>query len=321
MQQGDIERIKKIISNQLSKFTFSKQKLDDAYTEIERIAAASFAKRYSEQAYNAIIAIDNPHDLQIDSLQNQERGSYLYENDITKIDSSYARLAMPLAVMTTVHEGTHYAQASVIQHLRQLSSVEEWCMNCLEKENRTCLGIETTADMYTYAAVPSTDYDLRYAHYKLQLMERQAVQASIEVGQALKFDTDIIELPFLQQINYIKNRYGLQSASNDELFRILDEARMKNIRNMQPDNFLEASVMYDIAALAFEDEQWRACVGNKHLETTAHIFNNDVKMQTLSEFGFEPNYMDINETQIDEQSKFNVISSFDAEYEEELERF
>lgn len=319
MQRGDIEKIKKIISDQLSKFTFSKRKLDDAYTEIERIAAAAFAKRYNNQAYYDIIAKNNPHDLQIDSLKDHSRGSYLHEEDVTKIDSSYARLAMPLAVMTTVHEGIHYAQANIVQHMQQLTTAEEWCLNCLDKDERECFGIQTTADMYTYAAVPSTDYDLRYAHYKLQLMERQAIQESISVGKALRFDTDVTEQSFLQQIDYMKKRYGLENVSNNELFKILDEARMKNIRNMTPTNFVEASIMYDIAALAFEDEQWRECVGNKHLETTAHLFNQDVKMQTLYDFGFIQSQTMTNGLQFDEQSNFNENYSFEEDFE--LERF
>lgn len=188
-----------------------------------------------------------------------------------------------------VHEVGHSLQDDILKTINQyqenspeydfLYKLQSTIVN--KNIKRNIFGIEYSGRVYVNCqnGAPSvTLSDLSMALYKLSISERYASALSNKYSAELiggsKHDNE-------EYVNLFRDRYGLNDASEQEIFMIVDLAHVASYNGIIPNNPILASVSYDLAAtLSYQEGK----ISDKEY---IHIMRNDVKFQKISKYAIE----------------------------------
>ena len=282
-----------LISQYMNKFLLTEQEMEMWYTAIEKMASDTIVEKYAQYLVNGQDSLLQNHRVHFSHLVTQKNinGEYNFEHNITVLDKTRAMLQKNDAVLTTIHEGVHYGQARVVSMFMEKQDVEHWCMNSAHNdEKRSIFDIDTQKGTYIRSKGAHVGFnELRACHYKLQFVERQAREITIEIGKSLNLDVSSKEEEFKMASDLLKARYGCHNMRNEDFFRLLDRAQMNVDRQLPPLNGIEANMMYDIVSLMHEQEYYIAKnedERNQYIVQSSHLFEWDNKSQALTDAGY-----------------------------------
>ena len=288
-----LEHLKGTVGLYIKKLLITEDQMQIWYSDIERMASDSIVDKYAANLTKDKDSLLEGHSVQFEHVVTLKgiNGQFIHINNTTVLDKTRAMLQKEEAVLTTIHEGVHFGQARVMDRLPDMTQTEHWCLNCANnEEQRNVFGIATEKSTYIRSQDPDHESNqLRACHYKLQFVERQAREITIEIGKAVGLNVSQKEEELRWATDKMKALYSCQNMDNKTFYEVIDNAQMKLIRQLPPENSLEASMMYDMAALMHEQELYvhkNALAGMLHRVQSEHFMDPKTKADTLAKAGF-----------------------------------
>ena len=160
------------------------------------------------------------------------------------------------------HEAIHVAQYQLARSGFDISQTRDVALlgKVLETHRYRNFGIDgmSTAYIKTDNVVGHEDLSrLRDSLYRSQLIERQAyaVEARVLSRVGLKDAAKEFETFERNALDFLKNRYGCEHFTDQQMYEAIDNAQYCIIERQMPSSYLEASIVYDMQVLIFEQER------------------------------------------------------------------
>ena len=191
------------------------------------------------------------------------------------------------AISVMAHEATHHGQYLFKQQDRStLSEANQKRHDVLRANDyyhcSTVFGFKTEDAAYFPSETGKLDrYNgLRSAFYVLCPLEREAIEAEIDIAKQLGFKGHTRETLIDPSLKVLRERYLCKDMADDQVFALLDQAIVNIAVGVAPRDAREASITYDYAALLYGQRDFKSYV------ESLHMMKPESKFQALVAAGY-----------------------------------